>query len=317
MDVVEADIAGQPMHEPRQVVEGAALEGRRLEIPLRVLAPIGVLELMLHIEQPDADRAGQEGDRQIADHQRPPADEEHDHRRDRRQRDIGAEHAEPGLVVAGRAAARDAMHQDELDGGPDDEEQQRVAIDPVDEPPQRRARAIFADGEGGDVAGAAPREIAGGGVMHRMVMAPEGIGGERQHADDAAQQVVRPARLEIGAVAAIMLDDEQPHEEGGGRQHEDERRPDLMGEAEEDPGQECQEGQGGAKQIENAAPAMRPRIGRDQPAPARPSAGRPGIERPGIGRLCVGGLGNGSGIFRGDRTRIGRKGRKAGAARRT
>ena len=98
--------------------------------------------------------------------------------------------------------------------------------------------------------------------MHRMVMAPEGIGGERQHADDAAQQVVRPARLERGAVAAIMLDDEQPHEESGGRQHEDQRRPDLMGEAEEDPGQKRQEGQGGAEQIENAAPAMRPRIGR-------------------------------------------------------
>ena len=215
-------------------------------------------------------------------------------------------------MVAGRAAARDAMDEDELDGGADDEEQQRMAVDPVDEPAQRRAGAIFADGQGGDVAGAAPREIAGGGVMHRMVMAPEGIRGERQHADGAAQPVVRPARLEIGAVAAIMLDDEEAHEEGGGRQNEDQRRPDLMGEAEEDSGQKHEEGQGRAEQIENAAPAMRPRIGCDQPAPAGS-----GAEGGGAWRCGAGGLGSGSGILRENRTRVGRKRRKAGATRRT
>ena len=182
-----------------------------------------------------------------------------------------------------------------------------MAVDPVDEPPQRRARAIFADGQGGDVAGAAPREIARGGVMHRMVMAPEGIGGERQHADDAAQHVVRPARLEIGAVAAIMLDDEEAHQEGGGRQNQDQRRPDLMGEAEEDSGQKDEEGQGRAEQIENAAPAMRPRIGRDQPAPARRAAPREAAPRGGPEGAALGGSAAAAGFSGGDRARIGRE----------
>ena len=172
------------------------------------------------------------------------------------------------------------------------------------EPPAPSAR-IFADGQGGDVAGAAPREIARGGVMHRMIMAPEGIGGERQHADGTAQHVVRPARLEIGAVAAIMLDDEEADQEGSGRQNEDERRPDLMGEAEEDTGQKHEEGQGRAERSRMPA-AMRPRIGRDEPAPAGS-----GAEEGGAWRRGACGLGSGSGILRENRTGIGRKRRKA------
>ena len=167
--------------------------------------------------------------------------------------------------------------------------------DIADQLPGKRAAGLFD-------ADAATIKVSGCRVVNGVCTAPHIIRCQREDAERAAKPIVQRAVTEERTVAAIMLDDEQPHEEGSGRQHEDQRRPDLMGEAEEDPSQERQEGQGGAKQIENAAPAMRPRIGRDQPAPAR-----------GRGR----GLDIGSWIFRGDRIRIGRKRRKAGAARRT
>src|ERR1700685_1285075 len=47
MDVMEPDAAGEPVQKVRQVVEGAALEGRGLEIPLAAPLPVGVGELML------------------------------------------------------------------------------------------------------------------------------------------------------------------------------------------------------------------------------------------------------------------------------
>src|SRR6516164_6531812 len=106
------------------------------------------------------------------------------------------------------------MQQQELIERPDNEERERVAIEPVEQSPRRRAREILADGERGDVADAAPGKIAGGRVVHRMVAAPKGVGRKSEDADDSAEQVVRPARAEIGTVAAVVLDDEEAYEEG-------------------------------------------------------------------------------------------------------
>src|SRR5579872_4934647 len=55
VDVMEPDPAGEPVQKIRQVVQGAALEGRGLEIPLAAALPVGVGELMLDVEEPDAD----------------------------------------------------------------------------------------------------------------------------------------------------------------------------------------------------------------------------------------------------------------------
>ena len=100
-----------------------------------------------------------------------------------------------------------------------------MAVEPVAQPPEPRQREIFAHGQGVDVAHAAQVEIARGGVMRRMGAAPEIVRREREHAERAADPVVDQAMAEEGAVPAIVLDHEQPHQETGGRHGERQGEP--------------------------------------------------------------------------------------------
>src|SRR3546814_7151960 len=54
VDLVVADVAGEPLQDLRQLVKRAALQRCRRVIPVFVARPVHVLELMLHVEQPDA-----------------------------------------------------------------------------------------------------------------------------------------------------------------------------------------------------------------------------------------------------------------------
>src|SRR6185437_2294648 len=118
---------------------------RRLEFPARSGRPISILELVLDIEQPDADRRGEQDDRQAAeqegdDPQRPgdEATEEDNHR-------VGAEDADPSLALAERAAGGDAVaHQEEVDR-PDAEHDERMAIEPIGKASPSRTRQILAN----------------------------------------------------------------------------------------------------------------------------------------------------------------------------
>src|SRR4029453_14667183 len=85
----------------------------------------------------------------------------------------------------------------------------------IAQPAPEGAGAVFFDGERVDVAQAAAVEIAGGGVVRGMGGAPPAIRGEGQHTGGAAEPVVGQPVTEEGAVAAIMLDGEEPHEEAG------------------------------------------------------------------------------------------------------
>ena len=57
MDVVRADIGGEPSQDVRQVIVGAAVKRRLVQVPGSVMSPNRILELVLDIEQPDPDRA--------------------------------------------------------------------------------------------------------------------------------------------------------------------------------------------------------------------------------------------------------------------
>ena len=65
MYVMVTDIAGKPVQHFRQIVVGATFHRRLVEAPLRMLPPVGVFELMLDVEEPDTESAGQEGDGQL------------------------------------------------------------------------------------------------------------------------------------------------------------------------------------------------------------------------------------------------------------
>ena len=57
VDVVEPDVAGEEAEDPRKFEVGASLERGVVEAPCFACLPVGVLELMLHVEEPDPDRA--------------------------------------------------------------------------------------------------------------------------------------------------------------------------------------------------------------------------------------------------------------------
>ena len=57
-----------------------------------------------------------------------------------------------------------------------------------------------------------------------VLPAPIGIGGQGQQAAQAAQGIVRPALGQEGAVAAVVLDDEDPHQKAGGDRRQQQRQ---------------------------------------------------------------------------------------------
>jgi hypothetical protein len=65
MDMVDADVRREPAQNTRQVIVGTAMQRSFVKIPGLVMGPGGVLELVLDIEQPDADRRRQNRDRQV------------------------------------------------------------------------------------------------------------------------------------------------------------------------------------------------------------------------------------------------------------
>ena len=89
------------------------------------------------------------------------------------------------------------MLDDEEIGWADPKEHQGMAIQPVGQATPAPERCIFADRQRGDVADAAPVEITGVRVMHVVGATPVVVGRQGQQADDAANQVVGAARLEI------------------------------------------------------------------------------------------------------------------------
>ena len=90
-----------------------------------------------------------------------------------------------------------------------------MAIEPVLQAAPARARIIFTHRERIDVTNPATIEIAGGGVMDGVRAAPEIIGRHSKDADDAADPIVCPFVRKERAMAAIVLNHEQSHQEAG------------------------------------------------------------------------------------------------------
>ena len=65
VDMVHPDIGGEPAQDVRQVIMGAAVQCRLVKIPSLVMGPDGVLELVLDVEQPDANRTCENRDGQL------------------------------------------------------------------------------------------------------------------------------------------------------------------------------------------------------------------------------------------------------------
>src|SRR5262245_31923414 len=68
VDVMESNVAAEPLQHAGQLVIRTAQQRRRRVIPLSAVAPVGVLILMLDVEKPNSSGAGDDHNRRL-DHQ--------------------------------------------------------------------------------------------------------------------------------------------------------------------------------------------------------------------------------------------------------
>mmetsp|Transcript_6990 Transcript_6990/g.12203 ORF Transcript_6990/g.12203 Transcript_6990/m.12203 type:complete len:312 (+) Transcript_6990:150-1085(+) len=213
VDVMHADVARQPAQRPRQVIVGAAVKGRVLHGPIAVTIPDRILELVLDIEQPHADDRREEyGGQENEQHDIQPAEPEQatDNGCNRK---IGALRADPVAPAPAHDTDGQAVLQEEGVERHDAEKEQRVAHEAVAHATDPAFFAVFPHRQRWQIAGAPMVEVAGGGMVHRVVAAPDVVRRKGQHADAAPDPIADLAVLEKRAVAAIVLDHEKAHEE--------------------------------------------------------------------------------------------------------
>src|SRR5258707_13701826 len=96
MDVVNADISGEPAQKVRQGVVRAAVKRHLLEIPRFVVSPYGIFKLVLNIEQPDTGGGRQQHNWQMHKQERTHADKPYNRGDKHRDGAFGPAGAKPG-----------------------------------------------------------------------------------------------------------------------------------------------------------------------------------------------------------------------------
>jgi len=113
MDVVNADVRREPAQDARQVIVGAAMQRGFVKTPGLFTGPGRVFELMLNIEQPDADRRRQNHDRQVHQQEWPDSDQP-DHPGDQnRDGGVRTHRTQPWRPAVTHHPYRQPMPQDE------------------------------------------------------------------------------------------------------------------------------------------------------------------------------------------------------------
>src|SRR5437764_9074152 len=100
-----------------------------------------------------------------------------------------------------------------------------MAIETIGDFSPARERVIFIDRQCFNVAYPPPVEIAGIRMMRSVSPAPVTIGRQREHSDRAPDEIVYPARSEKRSVPAIMLKNEEAHQEPAGGNGQQQRDP--------------------------------------------------------------------------------------------
>src|SRR2546430_294294 len=195
----------------------AAVQGGLMQVPALVVLPRRVLELMLNVEQPYAGRGGEQYDGKMHEQERLDADDPCECSDDEGNREIGRHCTGPRQPAIAHEADRDPVLQEKQVGRSNTEHDQRVAVKTVFQTTPPRKGPVFAHCQRIDITDTTAVEVAAGGMVNCMRPAPTVVGREREHANDAADPVVRQAACEKRAVAAVVLDHEKAYEKAGGR----------------------------------------------------------------------------------------------------
>src|SRR5215813_292962 len=105
-----------------------------MERPLAFGGPECRVELVLHEEKPNSDRAGDQDDRQMHEQERSYAEKPDQGRDNKRDGKIRGHGAEPGAPATAQHADRKPLLQDEEISWSDPEHHNRVPIKPVAKP---------------------------------------------------------------------------------------------------------------------------------------------------------------------------------------
>ena len=69
-----------------------------------------------------------------------------------------------------------------------------MTVEPIGQAPSRRQGRVFHDGQGRNIAHAAPIKVSRAGVMHSMATPPDRVRRQGQHPEHPAKEIVCPAR---------------------------------------------------------------------------------------------------------------------------
>ena len=131
VDVVHAHVGAEPAQEGRQDVVRTAVERGIVELPVGRAVPGRFLELVLHVEEPDADRRRPEGAGQPDQEDRRPAPHGPEPGEDHGEREVRAHGADPEPRALAFEPQGQPVLNEEHPGRPEAEENERMAVKAV------------------------------------------------------------------------------------------------------------------------------------------------------------------------------------------
>src|SRR2546425_944197 len=141
--------------------------------PVHVGRPIGVLELVLHIEEPHAGRASEKRGRNLDQEERHQPDDRDEDSGEGEDGGVGRHCTDPGTPAgATHEPERQSLGKKEYVERADAEKDERMPVDAIGKPTTPAKALIFAHRHRGYVADAAMGKIADTGVMHGVSALP-------------------------------------------------------------------------------------------------------------------------------------------------
>lgn len=225
VNVVEADVAREPLQKFRQFVERTSLHRSADEAPFVIGFPIGMLELMLNVEKPNS-RARRDVEHRKRDFQkRNPTDPQSNQRKRRRHRHV----CDPDVAFVTRAVLHRicpvTVDIEEQHQRPKEQEHKRIAIRAIAQALYFGELQILINSENIHVAVSAMIQISIRRVMQRVLAFPIEIGHHRKQTARVAQTVIPFSAGKERHVAAVMLNNEQANREARREQRETQREP--------------------------------------------------------------------------------------------
>ena len=260
--MMHPDVPGDPLQRCWQHIMRRPLKCGIVNLPRLALGPMGFLELVLHIEQPHPDGRANHQRRDIDQHQGHHPAQPQNQRHRHGDKGVGPHRRYPIAPARRHQPDRQTVLQDEQKAWPQHEQHHRMPVQPIPQPPPEPLGAVFLNRQGQHIANAPVVQIAMVRMVDGMRPLPHVIGRQRQHTQGAPQPILRCAVAQVGGMAAIVLDDEQPHQkpavQHGNRQRQPRRH------IQRRPGQHPQKGERHQRhrQFEHRPPCRRLPIAR-------------------------------------------------------